>query len=51
MLQLCVCREIEHLGRLESTQEARVAEFLPLFQALQTFSVLIISTYACWRVS
>ena len=23
MLQLCVCREIEHLGSLESTQEAR----------------------------
>ena len=25
MLQLCVCRDIEHLGSLESTQEARVA--------------------------
>ena len=25
MLQLCVCRVIEHLGSLESTQEARVA--------------------------
>ena len=24
MLQLCVCRDIEHLGSLESTQEARV---------------------------
>ena len=23
MLQLCVCRDIEHLGSLESTQEAR----------------------------
>ena len=22
MLQLCVCRDIEHLGSLESTQEA-----------------------------
>ena len=25
MLQLCVCRDIEHLGSLEGTQEARVA--------------------------
>ena len=25
MLQLCVCRDIEHVGSLESTQEARVA--------------------------
>ena len=25
MLQQCVCRDIEHLGSLESTQEARVA--------------------------
>ena len=25
MLQRCVCRDIEHLGSLESTQEARVA--------------------------
>ena len=25
MLQLYVCRDIEHLGSLESTQEARVA--------------------------
>ena len=25
MLQLCLCRDIEHLGSLESTQEARVA--------------------------
>ena len=25
MLQLCVCRDIEHLESLENTQEARVA--------------------------
>ena len=25
MLQLCACRDIEHLGSLESIQEARVA--------------------------
>ena len=25
MLQLCVCRDIEHAGSLESTQEAKVA--------------------------
>ena len=25
MLELCVCRDIEPLGSLESTQEARVA--------------------------
>ena len=25
MLQLWVCRDVEHLGSLESTQEARVA--------------------------
>ena len=28
MLQLCVCRDIEHLGSLESTKEARVAFFV-----------------------
>ena len=28
MLQLCVCRDIEHLGSLESTKEARVASFV-----------------------
>ena len=30
MLQLCVCRDIEHAGSLESTQEARVALGAPL---------------------
>ena len=47
MLQLCVCRDIEHLGSLESTQEARVAlgclrlvQLLRLFRALQTSRVL-----------
>ena len=25
MFQLCICRDIEHLGSLESTQEAEVA--------------------------
>ena len=28
MLQLCLCRDIEHLGRLESIQEARVLQQL-----------------------
>ena len=41
MLQLCVLRDIEHLGSLESTQQARVAlgaytTFVPLL----TFLVL-----------
>ena len=26
MLQQCVCQDIEHLGSLDSTQKARVAE-------------------------
>ena len=30
MLQLCVGRDIEHLGSLESTQEVRVATITPL---------------------
>ena len=55
MLQLCVCREIEHLGSLESTQEARVAlrlvQLLRLFRALQTSQVLNISTYARRRMN
>ena len=46
MLQLCVCRDIEHLGSSESTQEARVALGARLFRALQTSQVLNISTYA-----
>ena len=48
MLQLCVYRDIEHVGSLESTQEARVqeAQLLRLFCALQTSRVLNISTYA-----
>ena len=47
MPQLRVCRDIEHLGSLESIQEARVAlgEFLRLLSALQTSQVLNISTY------
>ena len=49
MLQLCVCRDIEHLGSLESTQEARV--LLRLFRALQTSRVLNISTYERWRMN
>ena len=28
VLHLCVCRDIEHLGSLESTKEARVASFV-----------------------
>ena len=28
MPQQCVCRDIEHLGSLESTQKARVAKLL-----------------------
>ena len=28
MLQLCVCRDIEHLGSLESTQEAEHSLFV-----------------------
>ena len=48
MLQLCSCRNIEHLGSLESTQEAqlRLEQLLRLFRALQTSRVLNISTYA-----
>ena len=46
MPQQCVCRDIEHLGSLESTQKARVAKLLRLFRALQTSRVLNISTIA-----
>jgi len=36
MLQLCVCRDIEHLGSLESTKEARVARgATPIFPSPQ----------------
>ena len=47
MLQLCVYRDIEHAGSLESTQEARVqeAQLLRLSCALQTSRVLSISTH------
>ena len=47
MLQLCVYRDIEHAGSLESTQEARVqeAQLLRLFCALQTSRVLSIPTH------
>ena len=48
MRQLCVCRDIEHLGSFESTQEARVAR---LFRALQISRELNISTYARWRMN
>ena len=43
MLELCVCRDIEHLRSLENTQEARVAlgALLRLFRALQTSRVAI----------
>ena len=47
MLQLlCVCRDIELLGSLESTQEARVARgtLLHLFHVLQTSHVPSILT-------
>ena len=57
MFQQCVWRDIEHLGSLESTQEARVAlgyrlvQLLRLFRALQTSRVLNISTYARRRMN
>ena len=42
MLQLCLCRHIEHLRSLESAQEAKVARgALRLFRALQTSRVAI----------
>ena len=45
MLQLCVCRDIEHLGSLENTKEALLeAQLLSLFRALQTSQLLNIST-------
>ena len=50
MHQLCVRRDMKHLGRLKSTQEARVAlawlrleQLLHIFRALQTSCVLHIS--------
>ena len=53
MLQLCVCRDIEHLGSLESTQEARVALGCASCNSYASFvlsRVLNISTYARWRM-
>ena len=57
MLQLCACRDIEHLGSLESTQQAgnctrvRLEQLLRLFRALQTSRVLSISTYLHRRMN
>ena len=58
MPQQCVCRDIEHLGSLESTQKARVAKLLRLFRAVQTSRVLNISgegkrrnEFAEWHVA
>ena len=52
MLHRCVSRDIEHLGSLESTQEARVAlgcawskSYASLDRALQFSRVLNISIY------
>ena len=51
--KLCVRQDMKHLGRLESTQEARVAlawlcleQLLHIFRALQTSCVLHISMNA-----
>ena len=57
MSQLCVHRDMKHLGSLESTQEARVALgyassiLLRIFRALQTPRVLHISMNARWRMN
>ena len=58
MHQLCIRRDMKHLGRLESTQEARVAlawlrlkQLLHIFHALQTSCVLHISMNAYWRMN
>ena len=46
MLQLCVCRDIEHLGSLESTQEARVA--LGCASCNSYASLVLSKLPACW---
>ena len=57
MLQLYVCLDIEHLGSLEGTQEARVTlgcasgNSYASFVLSKTSRVLNISTYARWRVN
>ena len=53
MRQLCVHRDMKHLGSLESTQEARVAheQLLRIFRALQTSRVLHISINARWHMN
>ena len=56
MLQLCLCRDTEHLGSLESTQEAGAALRCSssnsyLFRALQTCRVLNASTYPRRRIN
>ena len=45
MPELCVHRDMKHLGSLESIQETRVAQgvLLRIFRALQTSRVLHIS--------
>ena len=40
MRQLCVCQDIEHLGSLKSTQEARVA-----------LDFALCNSYACFVLS
>ena len=55
--QLCIHRDMKHLGSLEGTQEARVAlgyaleQLLRNFRALQTSRVLHISINARWRMN
>ena len=56
MLQLCLCRDTEHLGSLESSQEAGVAHGCSssnsyLFRALQTCRVLNASIYPRIRMN
>ena len=55
MLQRCVCRDIEHLGSLESTQEARVALVRASSNSytslLSTLPACSISRYARWRMN
>ena len=57
MLQLYVCRDIEHLESLESTQEARVARgwtssnSYASFVLSKTSRVFNISTYERWRMN
>ena len=50
MRQLCVCRDIEHLGSLESTR-LRLVQLLRLFRETPTSVIIIVTAITIRSVS